>query len=79
MKLTNHRLGWSITGEYVTLIRANVIPTDDELLAYWHLRPGQLRYADHARAFPHVRVILRKHNGNFVIVPVTKGISEIYE
>jgi hypothetical protein len=77
MKLTSSRNGWSVTGQYITLIPAGVTPTDDEMLAYWHLKPGNARFAEHARPSRFVRCVLLKHNGNFIIVPLSADISEV--
>ncbi len=76
MTLTNHRSGWSVTGKPVAMILPGVVPTDDQLLAFWHLRPGDARYADHARASIYPRSVLMRHNANFIIVPITKDITE---
>lgn len=77
MRLTNSRSGWSVNGEFICVIPAGSLPTDDQLLAYWHLKPGDARYADHCGISRYARVVLRKHNGNFVITPLNKDISEV--
>ena len=77
MRLANHRGGWWTEGRFICSIHAGIKPTDHQLLAYWHLKPGDARFADHARAVPYARRVLLKHNGNFVIVPITSDIKEV--
>jgi hypothetical protein len=77
VKLINHRVGWSVEGRFIGFIKTGVVPTDDEMLAYYHLRPGDARFADHACKFKYTRCVLLKHNGNFVITSITPDITEV--
>lgn len=77
MKLISYRSGWSVEGEFVAVLPKDAVPSDNEMLAYFHLRPGDARFADHARSSRFDRVVLRKHNSNFVIVPCTGDISKV--
>lgn len=79
MRLTNPRSGTVVEGKFICIIPAGATPTDDQLLAYWHLKPGDARFADHARPFSVARCVLLKHNGNFVITPLSKDITEVTE
>lgn len=77
MRFVDRRAGWSVNGEYVTSIPAGQHLTNDEMLAYFHLRPGDARFDQHARASRYLRVVLLKHNGNFVIAPINPNVTEI--
>lgn len=77
MRFVDRRAGWSVDGEFVTSFPAGQHLTDDEMLAYFHLRPGDTRFVDHSRASRYLRVVLRKHNGNFLIAPINPNVTEI--
>lgn len=77
MKFVNRRAGWHVEGKFIALIPAGVCPSDDEMLAYWHLRPGNARFADHAQPWRIGRCVLLKLNGNFLIAPLNPDVMEI--
>lgn len=77
MRFVERRIGWIVEGEYITSIPVGQHLTNDEMLAYYHLRPGDERFAALARASKYMRVVLRKHNGNFIVAPLTPDVTEI--
>jgi len=77
MKFSDRRAGWSVEGTYITSFPAGQHLTEDEMLAYYHLQPGDDRYADLQRASRYVRVVLKKPNGNFVVAPCTPHVTEV--
>ena len=77
MRFVNRRTGWVAEGKYIGTIAAGVKPTADEVLAYYHLRPGDLRFSGLACAMRWTRIVLLKQNGNFLIAPITPDVSEI--
>lgn len=76
MRLVNRRSGWVVEGKYISTIPSTVKPTADEMLAYYHLRPGDPRFAGLAGVMPWDRIVLLKPNGNFLIAAITPDVME---
>ena len=77
MRFVDRRSGWAVEGKFIAILKPGVVPTDDEMLAYYDLKPGDNRFADLARATKYARIVLLKHNGNFVVAPLNPDVSEI--
>ena len=76
MKLVDVRAQWCVEGTFVALIEAKTVPSADEMLAYWGMRPDHPLFGDHARPNRHSRYVLLRPDGNFVIVPFTHDVRE---
>lgn len=77
MKLINRRVGWHVEGRFIAALGAGVAPTLDEMLAYYHLKPGNVRFDGLAAPHRYIRVVLLKPNGNFIVTPITPDINEV--
>jgi hypothetical protein len=77
MRFTDKKAGWVVEGKFIASIPAGQHLTDDEMLAYYHLQPGDARFADHAKGSRWMRVVLQKLNGNFVIAPINPNVSDV--
>lgn len=74
MKIIDRRCGWTAVGTEVGRIPAMALPTADEMLAYYHLEPGCAKYVYYSAANRFERVILKKLNGEFLIVPINPDV-----
>lgn len=77
MRFVDRRSGWTVDGKFIASIPAGQHLTNNEVLAYFHLHPGDARFADHAHSSRYLRIVLQKPNGNFIIAPITPDVSEI--
>jgi hypothetical protein len=77
MRLINTRCGWSVNGEFVKLIPPEVYLTETEMLEYYGMTPSDRNFQTLIRPHKHARIVLRRHNGNTVVAPVTEDVSEV--
>lgn len=77
MKLVNRRVGWHVEGTFIAMLDAGISPTHDEMLAYYHLRPGDKRFDELLAPHRYARAVLLKLNGNFIVTPLTPDINEV--
>ncbi len=74
MKITDRRCGWTASGSLMARIPAMVMVNQAEMLSYYGLVPDDKKYHDLARASRFERVVLKKPDGEFLIVPINPDV-----
>lgn len=79
MKISDVRCGWTVEGKYIATLVAGERPSDDELVSYYGVKPGEKNYHIYAAPAKYDRVVILKDNGHFVIAPMNPDIMKAEE
>lgn len=68
------RVDWqTFEGPVVFIFSANIQPSQEDILKYYNLEPGDRHYKSACRTSKFDRAVIDKGNGHYIIVPVAPG------